>query len=537
MQTVDERGNIVLGGIAAISVAVQLFCINQYGYFRDELYYLACGEHLDWGYVDQPPLIAVIAWIARHLFGDSLLAIRILPVLAGAALIVLTGLLARRLGGSVGAQAVAAICTLVAPIYLAGAHLLTMNVFEPLFWMACVYVVIGELRGSEVSGARPGGTARPHDRETSQPHRWLLFGAIAGLSLQNKHSTLFFGFALVIGLLLTEHRRVFLRPWIWLGGVIAFLIFLPNLIWEVRHDFATVELLRNIARSSKNAPVTLTSFAGGQLILMNPLTLPVWLAGLYWLLRNRTYRALGICYLALFAEFVILKGKIYYLSPIYPMLFAAGAVFWVDGVAAAAPGRRLHGARSGRRYSWVRAYAALIVIAGALLAPLAIPILPVPTFINYQRALHLEPPRTESHHLGPLPQLYADMFGWPEMTAVVARAYNAIPPEERGRCGIFGQNYGQAGAIDFFGPRYGLPKAISAHQNYFLWGPRGYTGDCLIVMDDDRETLETIFEDVREVGVVRHPLAMPYENDKPVHLCRGPKVPLAELWPKIKKWI
>jgi len=504
MQTVDERGNIVVGGVAAISVAVQLFCINQYGYFRDELYYLACGEHLDWGYVDQPPLIAVIAWTARHLFGDSLLAIRILPVLAGAALIVLTGLLARRLGGSTGAQAVAAICALVAPVYLANAHLLTMNVFEPLFWMGCVYVAVVIFQGGSEK-------------------LWLLFGAIAGLSLQNKHSTLFFGLAFVAGLLLTEHRRVFRRPWIWLGGLIAFLIFLPNLIWEVRHDFATIELLRNIARSSKNAPVTLTSFLGGQLTLMNPLTLPVWLAGIYWLLRNRTYRALGICYLALFAEFVILKGKIYYLSPIYPLLFAAGAVFW---------------SAAARPPLWLRkSYVALIVIAGALLAPLAIPILSVPTFIKYQRALHFEPPRTESHNLGPLPQLYADMFGWPEMAAVVARAYNALQPDERARCGIFGQNYGQAGAIDFFGPRYGLPKAISGHQNYFLWGPRGYTGDCVIVMDDDRETLESIFHDVRQVGVVRHPLAMPYENDKPVHLCRRPKVALAELWPKIKKWI
>jgi hypothetical protein len=485
MQTLDERGNAVLGGIAAISVAVQLFCIKQYGYFRDELYYLACSEHLDWGYVDQPPLIAVVAWTARHLFGDSLLAIRILPVLAGAALIVLTGLLARRLGGSVGAQAVAAICALVAPIYLAGAHLLTMNVFEPLFWMACIFVAV------------------------------VIF---QGLSLQNKHSTLFFGLAFVVGLLLTEHRRVFLRPWIWLGGAMAFLIFLPNLIWEVRYDFATIELLRNIARSTKNAPVTLTSFVAGQITLMNPLTLPVWLAGLVWLLRNRTYRALGICYLALFAEFVILKGKIYYLSPIYPLLFAAGAVC-VD--------------------AWrpAKAYAVVIAIAGAILAPLAIPILPVQTFIKYQRALHLEPPALESHRLGPLPQLYADMFGWPEMAAEVARAYNALSPDERARCGIFGQNYGQAGAIDFFGRRYRLPKAISGHQNYYLWGPRGYNGDCLIVMDDDRQTLETIFEDVRQVGMVHHPLAMPYENDRPLHLCRRPKVPLAELWPKIKKWI
>ena len=499
----------MLGGIAAVSVAVQLFCINQYAYFRDELYYLACSEHLDWGYVDQPPLIAVITWLERHLFGDSLLAIRILPVLAGAALIFLTGLIARRLGGSTAAQAVAALCAFVAPVYLAGAHLLSMNAFEPLFWMGCAYVAIIIMQG---------GSER----------LWLLFGAISGLGLQNKHSMLFFGSAFVIGLLLSEHRRVFLRPWIWLGGGMALLIFLPNLIWEVRHHFATIELLRNIAHSSKNAPVTLASFFAGQVMLTNPLTLPIWLAGLYWLLRNRTYRALGICYVALFAEFVILKGKVYYLAPVYPMLFAAGAVFWSEVWRPAEAGR----------YTWLkRAYVALICVAGALIAPLAIPILPVQTFIRYQRAMRLEPPRLESHRLGPLPQLYADMFGWPEMTAVVARAYNALPPAERARCGIFGQNYGQAGAIDFFGRRYGLPKAISAHQNYFLWGPRGYTGDCLIVMNDDRETLQTIFEDVRQVGVVYHPLAMPYENDKPVHLCRRPKIPLAQLWPKIKTWL
>src|SRR5215212_1281487 len=251
------QNRFALASIAAIHLVVQLFCINQYGYFRDELYYLACSEHLDWGYVDQPPLIAVIAWMARHLFGHSLLAIRILPVLAGAALIVLAGLIARRLGGSIGAQATAAICTFIAPAYLASAHLLTMNVFEPLFWMGCVYLAIRIFQGGSEK-------------------LWLLFGTIAGLGLLNKHSVLFFGAAFVIGLLASDQRRVLLRPWIWLGGAIAFLIFLPNLIWEVRHDFATVELLRNIAHSSKNAPVTLSSFSAGQLLLMNPLTLPVW---------------------------------------------------------------------------------------------------------------------------------------------------------------------------------------------------------------------------------------------------------------------
>ena len=487
--------------IAVLTFVAHLVCINQYGVFRDELYYLACGEHLDWGYVDQPPLIALIAWFARHVFGDSLFGIRILAVLAGSALVVLTAMLARRFGGGAFAQSMAALCAAVAPIYLGVAHFLSMNAFEPLFWMGCVYIALTIFQGASEK-------------------RWIAFGALAGLSLENKHTTLFFGLAFVIGLLLSSQRRHFLRPWIWIGGVVALLIFLPNLVWEVRHDFATVELLRNIAHSSKNTPVTPWSFFTGQLILMNPITAPLWIAGLVWLIRSREFRALGWCFVALFVEFVVMKGKIYYLSPAFPMLLAAGAT-WLER----AP-------RAARAASF-----ALVAIAGALLAPFGLPILPVETFIAYQKRIGLEPPATETHHVGKLPQLYADMFGWPEMAATVAQVYNRLTPQEKARCAIFGQNYGQAAAIDFYGPRLGLPKALSAHQNYFLWGPRGFTGEIMIVMDDDRETLETLFEQVEEVAVVRHPYAMPYENDKPVHLCRGIKMPIGELWPKIKKWI
>ncbi|HVR38478.1 MAG TPA: glycosyltransferase family 39 protein [Thermoanaerobaculia bacterium] len=498
------RKNVHLYAIAAAAVAIHVACITQYGIFRDELYYLACGEHLDWGYVDQPPLIALIAWTVRHLFADSLAGIRILAVLAHGALVILTGLLARRLGGSRFAETLAATCALIAPVTIATTHFLSMNAFEPLFWMGMVYVALTIFNGASEK-------------------RWMLFGAIAGLSLENKHTTLFFGFAFVIGLLLSEHRRTFLRPWIWIGGVIAVLLFLPNLIWEVRHDFATIELLQIIARSSKNTPVTPLSFFSGQILLMHPLTLPIWIIGIVWLLRTPRYRALGWCFIALFTLFVVMKGKVYYLSPAYPMLFAAGGIAierWTASL------------------RWVRvAVIVLLVIGGAIIAPLALPILPVETYIVYQRNLHLEPPRTESHRMGPLPQQYADMFGWREMAEKVASAYNTLTPAEKTKCAIFGQNYGQAGAIDYFGPALGLPKAISAHQNYFFWGPRNYTGEVMIVMDDDRETLETIFEDVQQAGIVHHPYAMPYENDNPIFICRRPKTSLRALWPKIRNWI
>jgi len=486
----------MVAALALATVVLHLICINQYGYFRDELYYLACGEHLDWGYVDQPPLIGLLAFLIRHTLGTSLFAIRIVPVLAHAGIVLLTAAIARRLGASPFAQRLAALCSMIAPLYAALGHFLSMNVFDPLLWMGCVWAYLAN-------------------------RRWLLFGTLAGIGLENKHAILFFGLAFVIGLLFSEDRRELIRPRIWIGGLIAFAIFLPNLIWEWRHHFATLELLNNVAHSHKNAPVTAWSFFTGQILLMNPILLPVWLAGLVWLLRQPRFRALGVTYVALFIEFVVMKGKVYYIGPAYPMLFAAGAIV-VDR--ALAP-------------RWRLAVVTAIVTAGALVMPLALPILPVETFIAYQKRLHLEPPRTESMRLGPLPQQYADMFGWPEMVAVVAHAYDQLSPADRAKCAIFAQNYGEAGAIDLFGPQYGLPKAISGHQSYFLWGPRGATGEVMIVLNDRRERLEELFDHVEQVGVVHHPYAIPYENDKPVHLCRGLKVPLGELWPKIKKWI
>ncbi len=491
--------------LALATVALHLACISQYGYFRDELYYIACSEHLDWGYVDQPPLIALIVFAVRHVLGDSLFALRLLPALGHGGLVLLTADIARRLGASRFAQLLAALCVVIAPIYLGLGHLMTMNIFEPLFWMGCIDVAIAIFNGAS-------------------PKLWLLFGAIAGVGLENKHSMLFFGFAFFVALLLSPERRQLRSVWIWLGGLVAAVLFLPNLIWEVQHHFPTIELLSNVAHSGKNAPVTPLSFLAGQILLMNPITLPVWVAGVVWLVRDRRYRTLGLCWIVLAAVFIAMKGKIYYMSPSFPMALAAGGIVidhWRPRASGLGP----------------RLYAAAVVIAGLLLAPLTLPILPVRTFIAYQRWLRIGTPATEQHAMGPLPQHYADQFGWPEMAATVARVYNSLPPADRARCAIFAQNYGQAGAIDFFGRRYGLPKAISGHQNYFLWGPRNYTGDVMIVLDDDRETLLGIFKDVQPAAVVDHPYAMPYENNKTIHICRGLKLPIRELWPKVKKWI
>jgi len=259
---------------------------------------------------------------------------------------------------------------------------------------------------------------------------------------------------------------------------------------------------------------------------MLPLAVPIWLAGLwhYFFTREgKPFRALGWAWLFSAVVILVMNPRVYYLWPAFPVLFASGAVRW--DLWLAGPGLR-----------WARfAYPALLVALGIALAPLAIPVLPVETFIRYTQALHLQQPRVERHRLGPLPQIFADQFGWEEMAAVVAHAFNKLPPEIRARTAIFGQNYGQAGAIDLFGPKYGLPKAISGHQSYFLWGPRGYTGESVIVMDDRRERLERNFASVELVGHVEHPYSMPYEHFD-VFYCQGIKQPLSELWSKVKNW-
>lgn len=510
-RTPTQRGEwVLLGGLSFAMFAAHMLVSGRYGYFVDELYYLACSHHLAWGYVDQPPLIAVITWLERVTLGDSLHALRFLPAVAAGLRVLLTGLIARELGARRFGTLLACVCVMVAPIYLGLDSLLTMNVFESLFWMSAALIALKIFH-------------------RARPKLWLRFGVVCGVGLLNKHSMLFFGFGLFVGLLLTKQRKQFASPWLWLGGLIALLIFLPNLLWEAHRNFPTIELLRNVQRSGRNTEVGPFLFMAIQVGILHPLTAPVWIGGLVELLRDREgrgWRVLGITWLVIMACMLTMHGRMYYPAPAYPMLFAAGGLAFE---------RWLVPLRSGR---WLKpAYIALLAITGLMLAPLAyFPMLTVNQYISYSRALHFGPPPIENTGLGPLPQLYADQFGWKEMAQVVANAYYSLPPDERKSCAIFGQNYGQTGAIDFFGAKLGLPPAISGHQNYFYWGPRGYSGQCMIVMDDTPERLHQLFDSVQFAGRVDHPLSMPYEHFN-VYICRQPKFgTLEQLWPKLKHW-
>lgn len=493
--------------LAAAATLLHFFFNGRYGYFRDELYYAACGEHLAWGYVDHAPLIALIARLTRALLGDSLFALRFFPALTAAAKVYLAAWMAREFGGRRFAQFLAALSVLVAPIYLTFDNLLTMNAFEPVFWMACAALLLRILNGG--SGKL-----------------WLWFGLVAGIGTLNKHSMLFFASGIVAGLWLTAGRREFAHKWAWLGGALAWLVFLPNLLWEIRNGWPTIVLLHTVI-GTKYARVTPWEYLWQQSLLTSPLTAPIWLAGLWYLLHDpagRKYAALGWAYLVVLAELILLHGKIYYLAPAYPMLLAAGAV-WIELRILPRAGRRLK-----------PAIVVLLIAGGLFAAPLAMPILSVEMAVKYCRFWDVEAVRVENMPLGDLPQLFADMHGWREQVQGVAQVFDGLPGEERARCAVLAYNYGEAGALDYLGPAYGLPKAISGHNQYGPWGPRGYSGEIVIAIGFTEERLRELFDEVTPAARVETRYAMPEEAYLTIYVCRKPKRPLKEVWAKLR-WL
>jgi len=508
-QSALKTGMAIVWAIALAKLILHIYFNNRYGYFRDEFDYVACGDHLGWGYVDQPPLIPFLIHISRAVLGDSLRAIRVIPALASSLLVLEAALIARELGGKTYALLLTAITVTFAPQYLSNGSLLGTNCLEPNLWMGCAYFTILAIKRSD-------------------PRYWLWFGVVAGIGLEEKYSIALFGFALVVGLLLTEQRRVLLNKWIWLGGLTAFLIFLPNLLWNIHYDWPFLQLMRGIREEHRDVVLPAGQYFLQQTLLVNPLTAPIWIAGLiaflFWK-PLKPYRLLGISYVVCYAIFFVLHGKNYYLAPIYPMLLAAGAIV-------------IESALNRPKLFWLKPVIVVVLVASGIhLLPITVPIYSPDRFLAYTKTLPFKLPVMEhSHARAALPQWYADQFGWKEIVDETAVAWSKLSPAERNDCGIFAQDYGQAGAIDFLGAQYGLPKSLSGHQTWYLWGPRNYSGNCMIVLDDTRETLENYWNNVEYVGAsADNPYALEKQLD--VLICRGSKFgTMKDLWPKIKKW-
>jgi hypothetical protein len=505
-----RSASFLAGGFALFTLALHVVSSIYgshlgYGFFRDELYFLVCGHHLDWGYVDQPPLVALQARISETLFGLTPTGIRILSFTAGAVKVGLTGLLAWQFGGKRSAQALAMMAALAAPVFLVIDNYLSMNSWEPCFWMGCLLVVLRIADGS------------------ISPRWWLAFGVLAGLGIENKDSTVFFLVALVLGLLLTPQRKLLRSGWVAAAIGVIFLIALPNFWWQWQHHWPTYELLNNIAHSDKNTKLPPLAFLLQQANMLLIFSAPLWIGGLVWLAFARAakvWRFVAVTYLIFLAMMIAMHAKDYYVAPIYPVLFAAGAVALVEVTR-----------RNWPAYLYGAVLAFFFIVATV---PIGLTVLPPETYVRW--AAHFGANKTRSEKFSsPLPQYLSDRFGWEEMVEGFSSRYNALPPEERAVTGIFCSNYGEASAVNVLGPKYGLPVAISGHQNYFYWGWHGYTGESMLTLGNDPKDYLESYSEVIDLGPFDAPWIMDHEHHH-YFLLKHRKKTYQQEWPEFKYW-
>jgi hypothetical protein len=496
--------------VGAGVVALQLACAGRYGIFRDELYYLMCARHLAWGYVDQPPLsIALLAgW--KALFGEGVFALRVVPALANGWVALGTALLVREMRGGTAAQTLAAVAAGLMPATLAVSGFYSMNALDIGFWVAAALVVCRLL-------------------DDGDRRWWWALGLVFGLGVLNKYSLVFLGVGLGVGILLSPLRRELLhRPCLSMAPIAALLV-APHLAWQISHGWPTREFMHNVL-TQKNAALGAAGFWHEQLLMAHPFYLPLWvlgLVGLLFLRRLRRWRPLGVAFMVVGVWLSTRNSKPYYLAPAYPMLLAAGSVLvfaWTN-------------ARPRLRRSLAVGLPALAAAGGLAIAPLAIPLLAPQQFVAYEQALGLRPRAMEHNELGELPQHFADRFGWRELAVAVAGVHAALPDADQARCLVVTGNYGECGALNYYGPELGLPGAVSGHNSCWTWWPQDGNWSVVLAVGGSRERLQRMFASV-EAGAVSHAaLAMPYERDLTVWICREPRVDLAILRRQARKYI
>lgn len=489
---------------AAVTFVIHAVGNPHYGFFRDELYFIICGRHPAWGYVDQPPVVPLLA-AASQLFGVSLFLLRLVPAFFAAAGVFVTCALAAELGGGAFAQILAGMTVLLAPVLMDFGMKISPDTIGLWLWPLAALFVLRIVNGQS-------------------PRLWLGVGALFGICLQSKYSVAYFILALILGLLLTPQRRIMWSKWFAGGVALAAVIALPNVLWQAAHGFPMLELLRN-GLNGKNVIVGPAEFIGQQFLITNPFLSLVWLAGLAWLLIRPATRFLGLTYVVLIAMMIASHAKHYYPADVYPILIAGGGVAVEEWTA---------------RLKALRVLVGAVVLAGGLIfVPFALPVLSEERFIAYSdalsHALHIdqESVKTEHQQLGALPQDWADMHGWPEFAQAVASVYDALPPSDRTRAVAFAQNYGEAAAIEFFEPHV---PVVSGHNQYWLWGPRGYDGSIVIDIDGDCGAKQHLFDGSVKAATFTAPYIMPYEDHMPLMVCRGIHTPLPTLWPKLKHY-
>jgi hypothetical protein len=488
--------------VASVVLVLHLLPRPWYGFHRDELLYLAMADHLDLLRMQFPPLIAVLGRLAKALPLDTLTAIHLLAALAGTAVLGVGVAITRRLGGGRQAQVMAALALAVGPFSLRTGALFQPVVFEVLWWSLAALAFVALLDGG--------------DRRW-----WIVFGIAAGLGGLTKFSAAIFGGALALAVIASPLRRDFLTRGPWIAVLVGGLIASPSVLGQIHWDWPFLAQ-QQVLRETQLDRITPASFLSGQLFLTGAAA-PLLIAGAIGLFASaslRRFRAVGVAALVAALLLLILRGKEYYFGPMHPPLLAAGSVVAGSWLAK-------------RRWAWWCA-CAWGGVGGALLLPLGIPLLPPATMARYAEALGVTRAITTNRGTTlPLPQDYADMLGWREQVAEVAHIYQTLPESERAGAVIVGGNYGRAGALAVYHREFGLPYPISRHGDFWAWGPGDGEPSVVICVGGSVEELQPSFEEVVEAGRVLTPLGVQEEQEVPIHVCRGPREPIRQLWQRL----
>jgi len=478
--------------VAALLAVVLVATSGRYGYHRDELYFLASGRHLAWGYPDQPPFVPLIARLTSDVASTSLVVLRLPSALAAAAVVAVTGLLTRELGGRRGAQLLAATSIAVAAVLDASGHTLNTNVFDLLVWALLCWLIVRILR-------------------TGADRLWLAVGLLAGLGLMDSDLVAFLMFAVVVGLVVAGPRRPFTSRWLYAGGLLAVLLWTPYLAWQARHGWPELAVARSIASGGSGTSAPRWELLPEQLVLVSPYLAPFWIAGLVRLLRDpalRWCRALGVAYFVLAVAFIVTGGKPYYLGGTFALLLAAGAQPVIEWM------------RRGRP----RVRQALLVAAVLLsltAAPVTLPLVPVAD-------LHNTPVVKLNYDAG-------ETIGWPAYVREIANVFASLPATRRRTTVVLASNYGEAGAVDRFGPADGLPAVYSGHNGYWYWGPPPAATGTTVAVGFDRGTLAAFCGSLRfATRLDNHLDVNDDEQGAPVWVCSDLRASWAAIWPTLR---
>ncbi len=476
--------------LSFIKLSIQWLGNRNYGFHRDELLHLSVSEHLDWGFMEFPPLIGVVGKVAYGFFNDSLLGVRLFPALAGVAILILCCLIAIELGGKSKAILLAGICVLAFLPFYRNHTLFQPVAFDQLFWTLGFYFIIKFIN--------------------AQNKKFLmLVGITLGLGLLNKYTILVWAFGLFIGLFFYQKGKLFKNKWLYVSALIALLIFLPNVVWQIQHKFP---LLKHLQALNNNQLKEGSPLEFGAEQLNFPFTLIVSLIGLAALLTDKylkKYRSIGVASIVIFSTMWLLNAKAYYVFAIYPVLFASGAVK-IENLLVQKP-------------VWVYVVAFITLVPSVYFIPESTPLLPIEKYVTYKN-LEAKNGRVE------LTGDYADMFGWEEQVKLVDSVYQSLNTEEKKNCVLWAENYGEAGALKILGKQYNLPNPISRHGSFWTWGYGNKDAVVWISLGNEKQSVEHVFEEVQLVKIITHTYAIEEENGIPLYLCRKPKIDIEKWW-------